>query len=693
MKRFIYLFIILMFVNSLSMKVYGQVTEADLLDSMNVLRAEWKVDISDSGNVFLSSVGDSIFAYLPKPVDTTKLILNYNFDDVTIFDNSIYQNTGGRNGTIHISNFDSLGGGYGAEYFDSTAVIFVGNDTALSIDLSDFAVSFWVQVPESGGGNNGYILNKRVGSSNGYRIFLGGVSKIQILLDDGAGSTFAFGGTSLNDNILHHIAINFDRDGDATLYLDEVIDGTPQDISSRNGYLGSSNHLYIGGQSPTPSSTNLKAVLDELYMYGRLLTIDEIYNLRRNSSHYSQQMERFRKKTTFPDVSDSTNQVRSEIVDTIRVNFNTIAGDSNQAQAVGSGGSVVGYYSFDAEIFNNVIVDDSKSGNNGINSGTVRMTDPDSVVVGLGAIKLNGSAFVDITSILDDVANSSSGMFAAYLKPNDATPIGGEYFISFSESTTNVNYLRMWLSSNGKINAVCGDGTLRWQISTDETAILSSIDFTHVALVHDSTAGQIGTNRLYINGKEIPITYTNETKKGMWFREIPGINNSRIGNVRFNSNEDLFFNGIIDEVIISNDTQTQQQLLNYVLNPEIYNLFNTKTTFQDLSDSSSNSLANVGDSIFAYLPKPVDTTALLLHYPFNDTVIFDKSMNSNTGKRMGSIHISNFDSLGGGYGAEYFSGTSSYIEISDTAAIHVDTSDFAISFWIKTSSFPNGKNI
>ncbi len=286
-----------------------------LNDSMNVLRAEFMniaavieslatkttfLNLSDSsGN--LDAVGDSIFAYLPKPVDTTGLMLHYALDDTVIFDNSIHRNNGIRSGTIHISDFDSLGGGYGAEYFDSTSTIAVSDTNACEVDTSDFAFSCWIQLPNSPVGTS-YIFHNQslIQPQKGYYIVITN-STIKTNLDWGNSNLFVnFNGTNIADGLYHHIVINYDRDGYATLYLDEKVDGTPIDISSADSTLTQEDDPYyplFGGAVWGGNNGALKAILDEGYVYKRLLTIDEIYNLRRNSSYYSQQMERLRKKT------------------------------------------------------------------------------------------------------------------------------------------------------------------------------------------------------------------------------------------------------------------------------------------------------------------------------------------------------------------------------------------------------------
>ena len=131
----------------------------------------------------------------------------------------------------------------------------------------------------------------------GYQVLSGGSGKISVYIDEGtSGGLLNFNGTDIADDLLHHIVINFDRDANATLYLDEIIDGTPQSIAIYDSTL---NHFDNTSKlaSNINGGNSVTATLDEFYFYKRLLKIDEIYNLRRNSSNYSQQIEGLKGKT------------------------------------------------------------------------------------------------------------------------------------------------------------------------------------------------------------------------------------------------------------------------------------------------------------------------------------------------------------------------------------------------------------
>ena len=261
----------------------------------------------------------------------------------------------------------------------------------------------------------------------------------------------------------------------------------------------------------------------------------------------------------------------------IRDSFNIVAADSNQPIGVGRPDSVDAYYSFDNLIANNIVVDNSGKGNHGTSVGVIQMTQVGSVAVGLGAIKGNGTEFVNIDDVLDDVRNSGSGFMMGFATPIDATSGGNQMLITSGDTDAN-EVIQVNITTAGHLALTVKDNEIdQFQLISNNVVFQDGVK-THWAVVHDSTDGNKGINRFYINGKHIPATYSISLRRGAWFRELSGLDNMRIlSRNRNNVGETDHFTGTVDENIISNDTPTQQQILRYVLHPENYNLFNTKT--------------------------------------------------------------------------------------------------------------------
>ncbi len=273
------------------------------------------------------------------------------------------------------------------------------------------------------------------------------------------------------------------------------------------------------------------------------------------------------------DISDTVQTLGTvDVAQMIRDSFNTVSADSNQALGVGFPDSVGAYYSFDNIISNNIIIDYSGKGNHGTNNGMIQMIEAGSVIVGLGAGKFNyiagvESSYVDIFSVLDNVRNSEAGIIAGYVNLPTITDI----YHLFSAGDNNADTRYSLMISNGIVTANFRiNGVQQFTLNTTNP-INSNTDY-YLTLKQNGISPII-----LIDGKIVPQSFSNSTNTTVWFRNASGIDMMTIGALRWNNFNIQFMNGTLDEFIVSNDTSTQQEILRYVLNPENYNLFNTKT--------------------------------------------------------------------------------------------------------------------
>lgn len=149
---------------------------------------------------------------------------------------------------------------------------------------NDFSLSFWTQ-RNPNGGNDG-LIGWGAASTNveGFDIWSNANSNIICYLSDGVTNVAKQFLVSLVASTWAHIVMNFDRSGNLELFKNKVSISTvsistfaSHDLSPTNDFLiGSSDAV---GKNDTP--------IDEVGMWHRLLTTDEIADLHDNELTYA----------------------------------------------------------------------------------------------------------------------------------------------------------------------------------------------------------------------------------------------------------------------------------------------------------------------------------------------------------------------------------------------------------------------
>ncbi len=153
----------------------------------------------------------------------------------------------------------------------------------LDMGTSDFTLSAWIKTSDTT--SQARIINKRDTSAIGYELNLApSVSSLNFFIGDSGGFTFgASGGVNIRDNVWHHVAVTFDRDGNGTYYVDGKIDGTPRSISTRTGTISNATSFYIGRISISASNF-FPGLIDDVRIYNYALTPQQMKNIYNNSS-------------------------------------------------------------------------------------------------------------------------------------------------------------------------------------------------------------------------------------------------------------------------------------------------------------------------------------------------------------------------------------------------------------------------
>ena len=139
---------------------------------------------------------------------------------------------------------------------------------------SDFAISFQIKSTKTGVQQRLFCKRGGGGYTTGYDVYYNS-DKLCLFIGDSDGElTLTFNDvTGFFDGAWHHIVINFDRDGNATPYLDNVIK-TGISIAAIQGSISNEIELIIGAY--LGYGDKFTGSLDDIRLYKRLLTTEEI---------------------------------------------------------------------------------------------------------------------------------------------------------------------------------------------------------------------------------------------------------------------------------------------------------------------------------------------------------------------------------------------------------------------------------
>ncbi len=148
---------------------------------------------------------------------------------------------------------------------------------------TDFSVSFWIQFTNVTG-EFPLIANRdwSNGNNQGWGIATGADGRLRWNVAGPPGSAKIYDGTpgALNDGVWHHVAVTFQRNGNATTYLDgavvnvQSLAGSSNDLTTPAGLA--LNLCQDGTGAYTASGTaGIDAAMDDLGIWRRAITADE----------------------------------------------------------------------------------------------------------------------------------------------------------------------------------------------------------------------------------------------------------------------------------------------------------------------------------------------------------------------------------------------------------------------------------
>lgn len=140
----------------------------------------------------------------------------------------------------------------------------------------DNTITAWFQLSKEGTEDTQIIIGK--GSGQESYIFLGidGAKRVPYLLFFFPGCHTLFGNTPVVDGEWHHIAGTYDLTA-MRVYVDGVLDS---ELADTKKFKKNIEELAIGAKSG--GSSPVKGIIDEVGVFNRALTADEINNIMKN---------------------------------------------------------------------------------------------------------------------------------------------------------------------------------------------------------------------------------------------------------------------------------------------------------------------------------------------------------------------------------------------------------------------------
>jgi len=197
-------------------------------------------------------------------------------------------------------NITDLGGAGCSYSFDGVDdYVSIADDGNLDFGTDDFSIFLSGVIPASISGTQ-YLINKESGGI-GYGLYMVD-DDLYIRFDDNTTDASGIIGTAcFSTGAIHKILVIFDRDGNATAYINGDIVGTV-DISSANLTLDNAGALRLG--STTAGANFYNGQITEKRLYNRILSADEI-----NARYSGAETEaKYANASTVNNITDSNNR-------------------------------------------------------------------------------------------------------------------------------------------------------------------------------------------------------------------------------------------------------------------------------------------------------------------------------------------------------------------------------------------------
>ena len=182
----------------------------------------------------------------------------------------------GNNGRIHGAKWVTGKCGQALGFDGIDDYVDCGNDESLNFGTGDFTLEAWVKITQAPEGTKGFGVVVKGGPTSvdgQYGVFVSTVNITAAMRDDAGfvGTTFEY---SLDK--FYHVAGVFDRDRYLSLYIDGVLEDNDGISSHSSNDISNNNDLTIGYGTIAGNPGYFKGIIDEVRIYNRALSADEV---------------------------------------------------------------------------------------------------------------------------------------------------------------------------------------------------------------------------------------------------------------------------------------------------------------------------------------------------------------------------------------------------------------------------------
>ena len=216
-----------------------------------------------------------------KPIAETPLFADPDAIALYTMDGDSVDDINAYNGADTAMSYDSTSKfGQAALGNGSTSRIVVSDNADLDIGTSDFAVSFWARPDASQIDVPSFVTKRAVSTSTDVGWTIGannssGATTLQIRaeISDGSVRTLIDSAADVLAVLTYtNVIVNFDRSANATIYINNVVSGTPADITAQQSTIANALDMEMFARLNT---RQFKGRMDDVFIIKRLLTASE----------------------------------------------------------------------------------------------------------------------------------------------------------------------------------------------------------------------------------------------------------------------------------------------------------------------------------------------------------------------------------------------------------------------------------
>ncbi|MFH1904282.1 MAG: LamG domain-containing protein [bacterium] len=601
-------------------------------------------------------------------------------NDSTLSDETSNNNDGTITGCMwgDTSNDDSALFGGGLSFDGVDDYVSVPHSVSLNIGTGDFSISAWINALDQPSGFGRFVFKvTTAGGIEGYCLSVNSSGYLTVYIADaGTTKSATASSTPLENAGWHHVAFTADRDSSTGLkfYIDgtEPTYSTQEDPTALTGDISNSEPVVIGKNNLSPANTYFNGAIDEVRIYRRVLSSDEVADLA-DSTIVITKSQTLGENSPRGVLLSSTFDADSPVIwKTIEWNDPSTVDnpyDRGESRLRKDEGSLVALWHFDegedltsgTSADDSTVYDESTNSNTGIVNGCKWGDSSEDSAVFQSGLSFDGADdYVEIEN--DESLNFGADVdftIEAWIK----TPSDGNIKAIYAGRTVGASDIGWWMMVRGDSSTdrlafeLCDGSDIRIQLFSSNNAIPDD-EWVHIAV----TADRDDVAKVYING-----VFNNSVSISAQAGDLSNSLNKIIGATTTWTSP---FHGAIDEVAIYNYAKSPQEIWQDARGTQMR--LRTQTTSSILDGTGADSpvglwhfdnLENSSTSIVAYDSSVYGNDGDITNAKWSQYGVFGKCLS--------------------------FDGSGDYVAITQSSSINLEADHpFTISYWMYVKTLP-----